>query len=168
MSRATAAEEAVSTPVSTNGMLNRSSVSDTAGLISTPARTNPSTIDATVAPSIQPLASTSCSDGSSSVRIPYLAGEYAAAPRPTTAYASSGCAPVSITAQPTIFTMLVMSITRPLGIESANGPTSGASTTYETTKTCFSAGVIQAGAAISPSRPIAAMSSALSATELKN
>jgi hypothetical protein len=42
-------------------------------------------IEPTVSPSIQPLATTSFSCGSSSVRMPYLAGEYAAAPRPTTA-----------------------------------------------------------------------------------
>ena len=40
-------------------------------------------IDRIVSPSIQPLALTSCEFGSSSVRMPYLAGEYAAAPRPT-------------------------------------------------------------------------------------
>ena len=42
-------------------------------------------IDAMVRPSIQPLALTSCEAGSNSVRMPYLAGEYAAAPSPTTA-----------------------------------------------------------------------------------
>ena len=36
--------------------------------------------------------------------------------------------------QPTTLIALVMSITRPLGIESANAPTTGARTTYETTK----------------------------------
>ena len=45
-------------------------------------------MDATVSPSIQPLAITNFSGGSNSVRIPYFAGEYAAAPRPTTAYAA--------------------------------------------------------------------------------
>jgi hypothetical protein len=86
-------------------------------------------IDATVVPSIQPLATTSCRAGSSSVRMPYFAGEYAAAPSPTTAYASSGCKVNSISEQPAILTPLVMSITRPLGIESANAPTNGASNT---------------------------------------
>ena len=42
-------------------------------------------IEPTVVPSIQPLATTSCCGGRSSVRMPYLAGEYAAAPKPTTA-----------------------------------------------------------------------------------
>ena len=59
------------------------------GLISAPPSTVPRMIDATVSPSIQPLAATSFSGGSSSVRIPYFAGEYAAAPNPTTAYAAS-------------------------------------------------------------------------------
>ena len=38
---------------------------------------------ATVNPSTQPLAGTKDSLGSNSVRIPYFAGEYAAAPMPT-------------------------------------------------------------------------------------
>ena len=42
-------------------------------------------IEAIVSPSIQPFALTSCEGGSNSVRMPYLAGEYAAAPNPTTA-----------------------------------------------------------------------------------
>ena len=45
----------------------------------------PILMDATVSPSIQPLAATSFSGGRSSVRMPYLAGEYAAAPKPTMA-----------------------------------------------------------------------------------
>jgi hypothetical protein len=55
------------------------------GLMSAPPTSTPRMIEATVVPSIQPLATTSCCGGSSSVRIPYLAGEYAAAPKPTTA-----------------------------------------------------------------------------------
>jgi len=51
----------------------------------------------------------------------------------------------SISEQPATLTPLVMSITRPLGIESANAPTNGASNTYEMTKHCLSAGVIHAG-----------------------
>jgi hypothetical protein len=61
--------------------------------------------------------------------MPYLAGEYAAAPRPTTAYAASGWSWNSMSAQPKILMPLVMSITLPFGIESASAPTSGASTT---------------------------------------
>ena len=100
--------------------------------------------------------------------MPYLAGEYAAAPRPTSAYAASGCVSISISAQPKILIALVKSITRPLGIESANAPTSGASTTYDTTKLCFSAGVIHAGSWSSRKSAIAAISSALSASDEKN
>ncbi len=70
--------------------------------------------------------------------------------------------------QPTTLIALVISITRPLGIESANAPTSGARTTYETTKLCFSAGVIHSGAWISCSMLMAAISSALSASDEKN
>ena len=47
----------------------------TFGLISTPPRTVPRMIEPTVVPSIQPLAATSLLGGSSSVRMPYLAGE---------------------------------------------------------------------------------------------
>ncbi len=49
-----------------------------------PPTTKPRMIDPTVSPSIQPFATTSFCGGSSSVRMPYLAGEYAAAPTPTT------------------------------------------------------------------------------------
>ena len=45
----------------------------------------PRMIEPIVSPSIQPFALTSCDGGNNSVRMPYLAGEYAAAPRPTTA-----------------------------------------------------------------------------------
>ena len=54
------------------------------GLMSAPPSTVPRMIEPTVVPSIQPLAATSRSGGSSSVRMPYFAGEYAAAPKPTT------------------------------------------------------------------------------------
>ena len=74
----------------------------------------------------------------------------------------------SISAQPTTLIALVISITRPFGIESANAPTSGASRTYEMTKLCFSAGVIHAGSCSSRSSAIAAISSALSASDEKN
>ncbi len=74
----------------------------------------------------------------------------------------------SISAQPTTLMPLVISITRPLGIESAKAPTSGASSTYDTTKLCFSAGAIHAGSDSERSSAIAATSSALSASELKN
>ena len=70
--------------------------------------------------------------------------------------------------QPTTLMALVMSITLPLGIESANAPTSGARTTYDTTKHCCSAGVIQSGDFSSVSSAMAAISSALSASDEKN
>jgi hypothetical protein len=55
-----------------------------------------------------------------------------------------------------------------LGIESAKAPTTGASSTYETTKLCFSAGVIHAGSCNCRRSEIAAISSALSASDEKN
>ncbi len=61
-----------------------------AGEISSPPNTVPSTMEATVNPSIQPLAMTSFSGGSSSVSMPYLAGEYAAAPKPDDRVGSEG------------------------------------------------------------------------------
>jgi len=45
----------------------------------------PKIIAKTVEPSIHPFAITSSLGGRSSVKIPYLAGEYAAAPTPTIA-----------------------------------------------------------------------------------
>src|SRR5260363_132179 len=53
------------------------------GRISQPPSAVPRMIEPTVVPSIQPFAITSFSGGNSSVRMPYLAGEYAAAPKPT-------------------------------------------------------------------------------------
>ncbi len=73
-----------------------------------------------------------------------------------------------MTTQPTILIVLVMNITRPLAIESANAPTHGASRTYDTTNTNFSIGTIHAGPASCSSSAMAATSSALSASELKN
>ena len=84
-----AASAGVSMPVSMRGTSIASSIEAILGLMSAPPSTVPRMIEATVRPSIQPLASTSFSGGSSSVRIPYFAGEYAAAPNPTTAYAVS-------------------------------------------------------------------------------
>ncbi len=52
-----------------------SSQLDTGPLISTPPSSTPRMIEATVVPSIQPLAMTSCRGGRSSVRMPYFAGE---------------------------------------------------------------------------------------------
>ena len=83
-------------------------------------------IDPIVRPSIQPLALTSCEFGNSSVRMPYFAGEYAAAPSPTIAYDSSGCMPNSISRQPTTLTRFEKNITWPLGTASAKAPTKGA------------------------------------------
>ena len=168
MITAIAASGGVSMPVSMRGMSIASSALDTGPLISAPPISTPRMIDTTVVPSIQPLATTSCRGGRSSVRMPYFAGEYAAAPRPTIAYATSGWNIISISEQPTILMPLVISITRPLGIESASAPTSGASRTYEMTKHCLSAGVIHAGDSRSRNNWIAATSSALSASDEKN
>ena len=65
----------VSIPVSMRGMSTASSALDIGPLISKPPRSTPSMIDATVVPSIQPLATTSWRGGKSSVRMPYFAGE---------------------------------------------------------------------------------------------
>ena len=61
--------------MSTIGMSNVNSHDATVGLISTPPSRKPRMIEVTVRPSIQPLAMTSFSGGSSSVTMPYLAGE---------------------------------------------------------------------------------------------
>ena len=58
--------------------------------------------------------------------MPYLAGEYAAAPSPTIAYDNNGCAPNSIIRQPATFTPFEMNITRPFGTASAKAPRKGA------------------------------------------
>ena len=55
------------------------------GSTKVPPKTTPKTIAPTVNPSIQPLATTNNLCGKYSVRIPYFAGEYIAAPKPTTA-----------------------------------------------------------------------------------
>jgi hypothetical protein len=47
-------------------------------------------IEPTVVPSIQPFATTSCCGSNSSVRIPYFAGEYAAAPNPRSRRRATG------------------------------------------------------------------------------
>ncbi|MNW12716.1 hypothetical protein D3C71_2104780 [compost metagenome] len=56
-------------------MSKRSRMSEIWTEISAPPTTVPRMIELTVSPSIQPLAITSFSGGSSSVRMPYLAGE---------------------------------------------------------------------------------------------
>jgi hypothetical protein len=61
--------------VSIPGMSTESRIEENLEPMSSPPSSTPSTIEATVRPSIHPLATTSCSGGSSSVRIPYLAGE---------------------------------------------------------------------------------------------
>ena len=86
-------------------------------------------IEAMVRPSIQPLALTSCEFGSNSVRMPYFAGEYAAAPRPTMPYESSGSAPNRMNRQPMILIAFETNITVPLGTASAKAPTRGARST---------------------------------------
>ena len=75
---------------------------------------------------------------------------------------------MNISRQPPILMVLVISITRPLGNESAKAPTKAASSTYEMTKKSFSIGVIQLAAPISRSRAIAVMSKALSASDDRN
>jgi hypothetical protein len=72
---AIAASAGVSTGVSMNGKSKCSSTPDTLTWISTPPSTVPRMIEATVRPSIQPLAMTSFRCGRYSVRMPYFAGE---------------------------------------------------------------------------------------------
>ena len=63
---------------------------------------------------------------------------------------------------------LEISITLPLGIESAKAPTNGASSTYEMVKNSFSIGVSHAGESSIASVAMAATRSALSASDEKN
>jgi hypothetical protein len=75
---------------------------------------------------------------------------------------------VIIRRHPAIFIVLVMNITRPLAIESANAPTNAANSTYDTVNENFNIGVSHSGANICISKAIAATSSALSASDEKN
>ena len=75
----------LSTPVVTTGKSKLIKLLEIVVLIKTPPKTVPAIMEPTVNPSIQPFAATSFSGGRSSVRMPYLAGEYAAAPKPTMA-----------------------------------------------------------------------------------
>ena len=65
----------VSTEVVISGISKLSKSAETVWLIKMPPKTVPKMIELTVKPSIQPLAATNFSGGSSSVKIPYLAGE---------------------------------------------------------------------------------------------
>jgi hypothetical protein len=71
--------------VSMRGKSQLKSHDETFTLRSWPPSMTPKMMDAMVKPSIHPLALTSWDGGKSSVKMPYLAGEYAAAPKPTTA-----------------------------------------------------------------------------------
>ena len=124
-----AASGGVSMPVSITGRSKPSSIVDDLGLISTPPSSTPRMIDPTVVPSIQPLAMTSCCGGRSSVRIPYFAGEYAAAPKPDDRVGKQRVHGEQHHEAADHLDALVISMTLPFGIESANAPTSGASTT---------------------------------------
>ncbi len=62
-------------PVSMNGRSRPSSTSETPVRINVPPSITPMMIEATVSPSIQPLAATSFEWGRYSVRMPYFAGE---------------------------------------------------------------------------------------------
>ncbi len=70
-----AASGPVSMAVSSSGRSRPSSQGEMRGPISWPPSRMPSTMEPTVRPSIQPLPLTSSDGGSSSVRMPYLAGE---------------------------------------------------------------------------------------------
>ena len=70
--------------------------------------------------------------------------------------------------QPSSLMALVRNITRPFGMASAKAPTKGASSTYDTTKTSFRKGISQSAEWASLSRAMAAISSALSASDDRN
>jgi hypothetical protein len=70
-----AASAGVSTEVSMKGKSSDNMRLDTMVPTSWPPTSTPRMIEAIVSPSIQPLALTSWDAGSSSVRMPYLAGE---------------------------------------------------------------------------------------------
>ena len=70
-----AASAAVWMQKSIMGMSMDSSAADRWCPTSCPPSNTPRMMEAMVSPSIQPLALTSCEAGSSSVRMPYLAGE---------------------------------------------------------------------------------------------
>ena len=65
-------------------------------------------------------------------------------------------------------TVLLISMTRHFGIESAKAPTKAARATYEIVKNSLSSGSCSAGACMSRSNAMAAISSALSASAEKN
>ena len=75
MMAAMALSAGVSMPVSIIGRSSPSMKPDTCRPTSCPPSTMPRITDRMVRPSIQPFALTSCDGGSSSVRMPYLAGE---------------------------------------------------------------------------------------------
>ena len=64
--------------------------------------------------------------------------------------------------------MLLISITRHFGIESANAPTKAASATYDTVKNSLSRGSNSDGAAMSRNMAMAMINKALSASAEKN
>ena len=80
-----AASGGVSICESNTGISMAKRLAATDGLMRIPPSTVPKIMEPTVSPSIQPLAATNFSGGSNSVNMPYLAGEYAAAPNPTIA-----------------------------------------------------------------------------------
>src|SRR5690606_35872087 len=133
---------AASVRVSTTALIQgcASNAAEIVGLMSRPPTTVPTMIEITVSPSIQLLPLTRSSGGSISVTMPYLAGEYAAAPTPTNVYAMNtvaSCESVerprlwqrNISAQPAILMAFVTNMTCPLGSVSAKAPTNAASTT---------------------------------------
>ena len=106
----------------------------TSNFANKPPTIAPKIIAATVKPSTHPLAATKYSFGNNSVNMPYLAGEYVAAPIPTIPYAYKGSIPKNIAKQPKSFIPFDKNMTCPLGLESAKAPTKGASNIYARTK----------------------------------
>jgi hypothetical protein len=114
--------------------------------------------------SIHPLAATSWRGPTISVTRPYLAGAYAAAPKPITAKAAKGCRPAKSIATPTILTAFIRLMSRAFGIASAKGPISGARKTYDKVKANLSSGDHQPGRPRASSSAIVTISTALSAS----
>ena len=95
-------------------------------LANMPPTIAPRIIAATVNPSTHPFAATNSFGGNNSVNIPYLAGEYDAAPMPTMPYEYNGGTPANIARLPTSLMAFEKNMTLLLGNASAIAPTKGA------------------------------------------
>jgi len=117
----------------------------------------------TVLTSIHPLARTSRSGGSTSVIHPYLAGEYKAAPNPTTEKHTITLSPRIMPMHPPSLMRLAISITRCLGHRSDIKPIQGAKNTYDRVNMALSKGIHQLASPHSTRIAMAINNNALSA-----